>query len=364
MVQQFTRRHHAVAMMCKIADQAIFEGCQRQWHTAQAHAHAARIDGDRANFYDRRAVTDGATDKRPYPCQELFELKWLGKIVVCTGIDAFDTLRPAATRRQDKHRHMAAVAAPLFENGDTIHARQAEVEHDEAVIFGIALEPGTFAVMDEFHGDKSLGIGSFSELLSKAKIVDDGDDVLFTFGNGKTLTLEYVDMKSLKAEHFDFKAGSEPLPTPEDEKLIGTASNDTLDGGGGNDTIYGHGGHDELDGGAGNDALYGGSGNDDLEGGAGHDRLDGRSGRNELEGGSGADTFVFSAGITEIEDFRAGTDKVELSKFLGVSNFSDMMTFATAINGGEDVRIDFGNAVLIFEDTTLTELKSSDFFFV
>ncbi|MNW19204.1 hypothetical protein D3C71_2190950 [compost metagenome] len=47
---------------------------------------------------------------------------------------------------------MAAVAAPLFENGDTIHARQAEVEHDEAVIFGIALEPGAFAVMDEFHG--------------------------------------------------------------------------------------------------------------------------------------------------------------------------------------------------------------------
>lgn len=208
---------------------------------------------------------------------------------------------------------------------------------------------------DTLSLDKSLGIGSFSELLSKAKIVDDGEDVLFTFSNGKTLTLEDVDMKSLKAEHFGFKAGSEPLPTPGDEKLIGTA---------GNDTIYGHGGHDELDGGAGNDALYGGSGNDDLEGSAGHDRLDGGSGRNELEGGSGADTFVFSTGITEIEDFRAGTDKVELSKFLGVSNFSDMMTFATAINGGEDVRIDFGNAVLIFEDTTLTELKSSDFFFV
>jgi serralysin len=154
------------------------------------------------------------------------------------------------------------------------------------------------------------------------------------------------------------------VPAPKDDTLIGTAGNDTLKRGGGNDTIYGHGGNDELEGNTGNDALYGGSGHDGLEGGSGNDRLDGGSGRNELEGGSGSDTFVFSAGRTEIEDFRAGTDRVELSKLLGVSNFSVMMKLATTINGGEDVRIDFGGSVLVFEDTTIRELKSSDFFFV
>lgn len=226
-------------------------------------------------------------------------------------------------------------------------------------------EISDFNVRDDIISlDKSLGIDSFSELLGKAKVVDDGDDVLFTFANGNTLTLEDVDVRSLKAEHFGLKPDTETVPTPKDDTLIGAAGDDTLKGGGGNDKIYGHGGNDELEGNSGNDALYGGGGHDDLEGGSGNDRLDGGSGRNELKGGSGSDTFVFSAGRTEIEDFRAGSDKVELSKLLGVSNFSDMMKLATTSNGGEDIRIDLGGSTLIFEDTTIRELKSSDFFFV
>ena len=110
-----------------------------------------RIDAYGANVYGRSAVTDGTADERSDPRQQFFELKGLGKIVVRPGIDAFDTLRPTSARRQHKHRHMTAVAAPLLENGDAIHAGQAEVEHDEAVIFGVALEPGAFAVMGELH---------------------------------------------------------------------------------------------------------------------------------------------------------------------------------------------------------------------
>ncbi|WP_280954512.1 calcium-binding protein [Metarhizobium album] len=192
---------------------------------------------------------------------------------------------------------------------------------------------------DEIKLDASLRIESFAELMGKARIVDDGDDVLFDFGNGNTLLLEDTSLNALRAEHFGFKASEGPIngPTQDNDRYVGTAGNDT---------------------------LLGGDGNDDLEGGAGNDRLDGGGGRNELEGGAGADTFVFSKGITEIEDFKPGTDRVVISKSLGASNFSEMMAMARSIDGGDDVRIDFGGAALTFDDTTLSQLKSSDFFFI
>ncbi|OJU01218.1 MAG: hypothetical protein BGN83_06490 [Rhizobium sp. 63-7] len=192
---------------------------------------------------------------------------------------------------------------------------------------------------DEIKLDASLRIESFAELMGKARMVDDGDDVLFDFGNGNTLLLEDTNLNALRAEHFGLKASEGIVngPTQDNNRYVGTAGNDT---------------------------LLGGDGNDDLEGGAGNDRLDGGGGRNELEGGAGADTFVFSKGITEIEDFKPGTDRVVISKSLGASNFSEMMAMARSIDGGDDVRIDFGGATLTFDDTTLSQLKSSDFFFI
>jgi Ca2+-binding RTX toxin-like protein len=228
---------------------------------------------------------------------------------------------------------------------------------------------------DKVSLDTSLGISSFSELMTKAMVVDGGEDVLFTFGNGNTLLLEDVDINSLTAEHFSFNAteNSATVPVIKGEKVVGTAGIDILKGGNSNDELYGqagndrlHGGagHDDLKGGVGNDKLYGGSGNDELEGGAGKDRLDGGSGRNELEGGSGSDTFVFSTGITTIEDFRPGTDKMEISTKLGVSSFSELIGLAKVVDGGDDIRIDFGKAVLTFDDTSLSQLKPEDFLFV
>ena len=197
-----------------------------------------------------------------------------------------------------------------------------------------------FSIWDDgIKFDASLRMVSFAELMGKARMVDDGDDVLFDFGNGNTLLLEDTNLNALRAEHFGFKASEGPIngPTQDNNRYVGTAGNDT---------------------------LLGGDGNDDLEGGAGNDRLDGGGGRNELEGGAGADTFVFSKGITEIEDFKPGTDRVVISKSLGASNFSEMMAMARSIDGGGDVRIDFGGATLTFDDTTLSQLKSSDFFFI
>lgn len=250
-----------------------------------------------------------------------------------------------------------------------------------------------FSVRDDtINLSSALGIDSFAELMGKARQIDEGEDVLFDFGGGNTLRLDDVKLASLKASHFGFSASEPVEPTPSEHgRHKGTGKADTIDAGAGNDDIWGYGGsdtlrggagrdeirggdgkdmlyggdgHDELEGGNGNDRLHGQAGNDDLEGGAGNDWLDGGSGRNELHGGSGADTFVFTRGYTEIEDYSAGTDTVRIGTSLGVSDFDGLVALARPVDGGDDLRFDFGGARLTLEDTTVAELRESDFLFV
>ena len=67
------------------------------------------------------------------------------------------------------------------------------------------------------------------------------------------------------------------------------ASDDQIDGAGGNDTIEGGAGNDTLDGGAGDDSIEGGYGDDLVRGGAGNDTLDGGRGNDFVQGGDGDD---------------------------------------------------------------------------
>ena len=71
--------------------------------------------------------------------------------------------------------------------------------------------------------------------------------------------------------------------------IDGTASDDSLYGGGTDDTINGFDG---------NDSLYGGDGTDILNGGNDNDYLDGGSGADTLNGESGSDYFVVGLGDT------------------------------------------------------------------
>jgi Ca2+-binding RTX toxin-like protein len=96
-------------------------------------------------------------------------------------------------------------------------------------------------------------------------------------------------------------------------KLDGLAGNDTLNGGGGNDVLIGKVGNDSLLGGFGNDKLWGCSGNDTLDGGAGSDVLGGILGNDILTGGTGRDAFLLGIGDNIITDFSAlDYDKIKL----------------------------------------------------
>src|SRR4051794_9149844 len=75
------------------------------------------------------------------------------------------------------------------------------------------------------------------------------------------------------------------------DKVTGTAADNTIDGGFGNDTLLGKGGSDTLNGGWGSDHIDGGTGDDFITGGRGQDFL---------TGGSGSDTFIYDSGDSSV----------------------------------------------------------------
>lgn len=80
------------------------------------------------------------------------------------------------------------------------------------------------------------------------------------------------------------------------DALFGNTGNDSLLGGNGRDILRGEDGNDFLDGGADNDILEGDGGNDVILGGAGRDRLNGSVGDDTLSGDGGIDTLIGGAG--------------------------------------------------------------------
>lgn len=77
-----------------------------------------------------------------------------------------------------------------------------------------------------------------------------------------------------------------------DTIIVGTAGNNTLNGGNGRDLIFGLGGNDVLNGSNNDDCLVGGSGHDRLNASNGNDYLDGEAGNDRLHASNGNDTLV------------------------------------------------------------------------
>src|SRR5581483_6759091 len=117
-----------------------------------------------------------------------------------------------------------------------------------------------------------LGIASFAQAMSYATQV--GNDTVFDFGSGQTLTLLNVNKNTMLAQDFILPPGVTITGTAGADLIDATHSpsgqpfateqGDTIKGMAGNDTIDGLGGDDTIDGGAGNDILQGGSGTDTL----------------------------------------------------------------------------------------------------
>ncbi|WP_322522210.1 calcium-binding protein [Guyparkeria halophila] len=111
-------------------------------------------------------------------------------------------------------------------------------------------------------------------------------------GDGEALDTQRVNAMAVAPDEFDAVL----IGTSSDDVLNGYSTSDLLQGGEGDDTISGHSGADKLQGGAGNDSLHGGDDGDQLYGGAGDDQLHGDAGNDDLYGEAGADVLFGGAG--------------------------------------------------------------------
>ena len=101
----------------------------------------------------------------------------------------------------------------------------------------------------------------------------------------------------------------------EEEVIIGTSGDDTINSGDGNDNISAGKGNDTINGGDGNDLISGGEGNDKITDGAGDDYI---------IGGEGNDTVKVGAGETIIY-LGPGDDTlvINTAEEIGSMNFAD-----------------------------------------
>ncbi len=125
-------------------------------------------------------------------------------------------------------------------------------------------------------------------------IINSNDDIVIEEGSS---TLSGIDMVVAKVSFFSLEGGSnvEYLSYEGSAKatLVGSDSNNFINGGN-----YGN----SLLGGGGNDSITGGSGADSIFGGDGDDTLDGKGGSDILRGGAGNDVYYVYSQSQNVQD--------------------------------------------------------------
>ena len=164
---------------------------------------------------------------------------------------------------------------------------------------------------------------------------------------------EFADGSVLGGVEADWRARYDPTMYPGDvqDRLVGTAHDDTivsgasadrLDGGAGNDHLDGGSSRDELYGEAGDDTLMGGEGDDALTGGDGADELYGGAGDDELRGGAGDDVLIGGAGVDQWLRGEDGDDTLDA----GASDGSGRQRLDGGA-GNDTYRVDKGDGLVV-----------------
>ena len=120
-------------------------------------------------------VADRTAQQRANARQHLFEMKRLGHVIIGAGIEALNLVAPAIARSKQQHRHGASRAPPRFQNGNTVHLGETDVENDRVVGLRLAEIVPFLAVERAIDHVTRLGQGR-RELAVEIRIVLDDEE--------------------------------------------------------------------------------------------------------------------------------------------------------------------------------------------
>lgn len=225
--------------------------------------------------------------------------------------------------------------------------------------------PGSLgeAVGDRFYGIEGVIGSAFNDSLEGGG----GADILIG-GDGNDTIHGYPGSDTLSGGN-----GDDSIRGGEQDDLIfggdgndvleGRGSEDTLYGGAGSDTLYGH---DANGGGTSADALFGGSGTDVVYAGAGSDSLYGGAGDDSLYGEGGDDVIYFLQGDGDdlVFGFTAGSDRVAVGTALGFTTATDVYDAIAEDTITGDAYLQIGNDKLTLVGISKASLDANDFLLV
>ena len=130
MVEQLGLGHDAADAMQKQIKQPEFLSRQidRLASDIGRASHRIKRDITMAQFGGR--LTCRAPHQGAQPGRNFINLKWLGHVVVSSGIQALDLLGPAVARRQNQDGRRAARTTPAPQDLDSGQPRQSKIEHN------------------------------------------------------------------------------------------------------------------------------------------------------------------------------------------------------------------------------------------
>jgi len=88
-------------------------------------------------------------------------------------IDAFDTLHPGTTCRQDDNRHAPPRPPPAIEDAQSVHAGKTEVEDHGGEVLGIAENPSVLAIARDIDPEAAALERAFDAAGERSLVLDD-----------------------------------------------------------------------------------------------------------------------------------------------------------------------------------------------
>lgn len=204
------------------------------------------------------------------------------------------------------------------------------------------------------NGDDILFGGEGNDILNG----QDGDDIILGNEGDDILNGGAGDDNLFGHSGYDSISGGKG-----DDTLDGSFGDDMLKGGKGADILLGGFGRDILEGGKGSDTLHGTNGEDILKGGKGIDYLHGGVDNDILTGGKGADVFYFvpDDGSDIVEDYKDGTDQINLSAFNFIDAADALSHFIERGSVTNDVvGFEYDGATIKIKGADLADIDVSD----